>query len=331
MPSFAPVVRRTDATLDGLAQAVAEATAPVVFTGLVAEWPAVRAARQSDRALIDYLKARDNGAPAPTLRKGGDGRFFYNETLDGFNFQRANVPLSLTLDMLGRLAPDSQDHIYIQSVPLREHLPAVRLENRLPEIVAEPRIWIGNASVTRTHFDLFENLVCMVAGAKRFVLFPPEQLPNLYMGPLENTVSGVPASMVDLDQPDFARYPRFRQALEAALVAELEPGDVLYVPYMWWHHVASVGGFNVQINYWWNEVRTGGTPMQALILTLLAVRDLPPERTAAWKVMFDTLVFQVDGPAGDHLPEDRRGLLGEMTPEMRLALRKQLGKNLAED
>ena len=333
MPPFPTVAIRDDVTPANLHAALADTRQPVVFKGMVHDWPVVRAARQSSDALIDYLKANDNGAPAMTFRQGaGDGKFFYGEALDGFNFQRAQVPLAATLERL-RVLKDRSDaeHIYIQSAPLKDHLPGVKRDNPLPGIDAEPRIWIGNASRTQIHFDLYENLACMVGGAKRFILFPPEQLANLYVGPFETTVSGVPTSMADLENPDFAAHPRFAEALKAATVADLEPGDVLYIPYMWWHHVVSDGGFNVQINYWWNPAWAMGSPMQALLLAMLSVRDLPDNQNAAWKVMFDHFVFHRNGAVADHLPADKRGLMGDLSPEQRGAIRKQLGRNLAED
>ena len=331
MPPFPTVDSRDDVTFETLARAVAEAREPVIFKGLVKDWPVVQAARRGAGDLIDYLKGCDNGTPAVTFRKGGDGKYFYGDGLDGVNFQRASVPLSLTLERLRKLEPGSGEHIYIQSTPLKDHLPRLKADNRLPGVEAEPRIWIGNASVTQIHFDLYENLACMVGGSKRFVLFPPEQLPNLYIGPFETTVSGVPTAMADLENPDFATHPRFAGALRAATVAELEPGDVLYIPYMWWHHVVSDGHFNVQVNYWWNPAEAFGSPMQALILAMLAVRDLPPEQNAAWKTMFEHFVFHGNGPVAEHLPEGKRGLMGEMTVEQRVAIRKELGRNLAED
>ncbi|ESQ87514.1 hypothetical protein ABAC460_19495 [Asticcacaulis sp. AC460] len=337
MSPFPTVATRSDITLATLAQAVADAHEPIVFKGVVRDWPSVRASQTSADALIDYLKACDNGAPAATFRQPpGDGKFFYNSTIDGFTFQRGNLPLSVTLERLRQIRNQSNaEHVYIQSAPVKDHLPRMKAENQLPCVDAEPRIWIGNTSITQIHFDLSENLVCMIGGEKRFILFPPDQLPNLYMGPFERTVSNVPTSMASLENPDFTAHPRFAEALKAATVADLEPGDVLYIPYMWWHHVVSSGGFNVQMNYWWNPAldiqAAGGQPMQALVLAMLAVRDLPEDQRDAWKGMFDHFVFQKNGPPAEHLPPDRRGLMGDMTFEQRLGLRKHLGQNLAED
>lgn len=335
MRTFPSVASRSDVTTATLRQAIEGLDKPVIFKGLVADWPVVQAGRAGVDALVEYLKARDLGKPVETFRQapGGDGKYFYGDDQVSFNFARASVPLRMTLDRLRNVAgKDGAERIYIQSAPLADYMPRLKADNLLPGIEAEPRIWIGNRSKTQIHFDLFENLACMVGGAKRFVLFPPEQLPNLYMGPFETTVSGVPTAMADLENPDFAAHPRFAEALKVATVADLEPGDVLFIPYMWWHHVVSDGDFNVQINYWWNEAGPEqGVAIHALFHAMLSLRDLPPQQNAAWKTMFDHFVFHQSDPVGAHLVREVRGMQGEMTPEQRIAIRKQIGKNLQED
>ena len=90
-------------------------------------------------------------------------------------------------------------------------------------------LWIGNRTHTATHWDQSQNLACVVAGRRRWTLFPPEQLKNLYVGPLEFTLAGQPTSLVDIDAPDLKTYPRFAEALKVARRAELGPGDALYM------------------------------------------------------------------------------------------------------
>jgi len=86
-------------------------------------------------------------------------------------------------------------------------------------------IWLGNRTCIAPHFDNTENLACVVGGRRRFTMFPPEQIRNLYVGPLDLTPAGQPISLVDVRNPDLSRFPRFAEALAAAEVAELAPGD----------------------------------------------------------------------------------------------------------
>ena len=174
-------------------------------------------------------------------------------------------------------------------------------------------IWIGNRTVATAHFDMTHNLACCMVGRRRFVLFPPEQVHNLYPGPLEHTPAGPVVSMVNFDAPDFERYPRYREALASAQVADIEPGDVLFYPAMWWHHVHALDSFNAMINYWWTTTPTFlDSPHTTLMHALLSLRDRPPQEKAAWREIFEYYVFGAPGRAAEHLPAHARGNLAPM-------------------
>ena len=308
---------------------------PVVLRGQVADWPIVRAARESSRALADCIRGYDRGvqsviveAPAST-----GGRLFYRDGLDGFNFERKRGGISATIDRLLALA-DHQDppRIFIESMPTDEFLPNFAPEHRMelldPRV--RPRIWIGNAITVQTHYDLFYNIACVVGGRRRFTLFPPEQVTNLYTGPLEYTPAGAPLSMVPPYDADLARFPRFAEALRHAVTAELEPGDALYIPYGWWHHVQSLTPFNALVNYWWNDAPQFGSPYGALLHAALALRDLPDDQRAVWRALFDNFVFTNAEVALGHIAPDKRGLLGppsqKRLQEVRSLLAQAFGK-----
>jgi hypothetical protein len=111
--------------------------------------------------------------------------------------------------------------------------------------------------------------------------FPPDQVANLYVGPLDHTMAGQPASMAPLKSPDFDRFPRFREALAAARTAELEPGDAIYIPTLWWHHVEALSAFNVLVNYWWEDPsQFAGGAFEAMIHGIMSVSYLPPNAAA---------------------------------------------------
>jgi quercetin dioxygenase-like cupin family protein len=38
-----------------------------------------------------------------------------------------------------------------------------------------------------------------------------------------------------------------------AMEAELSPGDAIFIPMGWFHHVEALERFNVLVNYWWDE------------------------------------------------------------------------------
>jgi hypothetical protein len=308
---------------------------PVLLKGQVADWPAVRAGTASDNDICEYLQRCDSGRRVETIFGDADieGRFFYNESMTGLNFDKRRERIGRSIARIRKLQDDDRSSIYIQSVPVAEFLPGFSDDNRLDLVGgnAEPRIWIGNRVRVQTHFDLRENVACVVAGHRRFTMFPPEQTPNLYPGPFELTLSGPPVSMVELENPDLDRYPRFAAALESAVVADLEPGDALYIPYFWWHHVRALDAFNVLVNYWWNDAdKDLGSPYDAMLHAVLAIRDLPERQRAAWRTMFDTYVFGgVEGPV-EHLPEQVRGPLGSHDSDIRQRMRMILISALAQ-
>jgi hypothetical protein len=294
---------------------IVPACEPVVLKDLVKDWPAVRAARESPYALANYLRGFDRGNPIiamegpPSIR----GRIFYREDMSGFNFERRPATIGATLDRLLAQAQDpNPPTVFIESAPTETALPAFATAHFMPLVAPEfqPRIWIGNFVTVRTHFDLFENIACVVGGRRRFTLFPPEQVSNLYLGPIDFTPSGVPVSMVPLHEPDLARFPRFAEALRHSLTAELEPGDALYIPYGWWHHVESLTPFNVLVNYWWNTAPKMGSPFGVLLHAALSLRDMPKDQRAVWRALFDHFIFTDPESSMGHLSPAQRGLLG---------------------
>jgi hypothetical protein len=210
-------------------------------------------------------------------------------------------------------------------------LPGFRDENDLRFSGAQPsiRIWIGNRTRIAAHYDIPDNIACVAAGRRRFTLFPPDQLKNLYVGPIDLTPAGQSISLVDLHDPDFDAYPRFREALEHAFVAEMEPGDAIFVPSMWWHHVEGLDTLNVLVNYWWrNEPSYLGTPLDVLNHALLGIRDLPPGQREIWREIFDHYIFSAGEDVVSHIPEDARGVLSPVSDETARRLRALLIRNL---
>ncbi|MDO1530571.1 cupin-like domain-containing protein [Fulvimonas sp. R45] len=309
---------------------------PLVIRGLVRDWPIVQLARQSDTAFAQRLAQLDSGADVSTLmiEPEADGIIGYTPDLEGFCYRHFKVPLTLGLQRLASYS--RREHapgLVIQSAPVRECIPGFLDEHALPFLdpVVEPRLWIGNRVTTPTHFDSQHNIACVVCGTRRFTLFPPEQLPNLYIGPLDFAPTGAAISMARLDRPDDPRFPRLKQALASALVAELHPGDAIYMPPLWWHNVDSLERLNALVNYWWSPVQvegfTTGHARAALYHCLLAFRALPPTERADWKRLLDHYVFGGEDAIA-HIPEPRRGVLGPLTPETVEQLKQGARQNL---
>jgi Cupin-like domain len=310
---------------------------PAVLRGLVTNWPSVARARISPSELVAYLRGFDRGLPVEAIMTPPEaqGRIFYNDDMSGFNFVRNRLPLSAVAEQVLRYAAFARPPaVAVQSAPLPECLPGFAAANPLDLLdrAVLPRIWFGNAITTPTHLDEWHNIGCVVCGRRRFTLFPPEQVGNLYVGPLDFAPTGAPMSLVRLHAPDFARFPRFRTALGAAVSAELGPGDAIYIPHLWWHHVESLDPCNMLVNYWWHAAEGAAvgsaSGFDSLLHAMLNLRPLPPAARAAWRALFEHYVFGAAEDLNGHIPERRRGVLGELTPEQLEQLRRQLAERL---
>ena len=301
------------AGLDALPEDMISAGRPAVFRGAVKDWPFVRAALQSDEAAVEYLERFYCGAPVSTMvaPPSEGGRFFYRADSKQMNFHRSSESLSGVLRGLLKHREAAEPFaVAMQAIAAAEVLPGLQEDNPNPLVPAgvPARLWIGNQVTVAPHFDVVDNIACVTAGRRRFILFPPEQTANLYPGPLDVTPASVPISMVSLDDPELERFPRYRQALDAAFVAELEPGDAIFIPYLWWHGVQSLSRFNILTNYWWNrdEIAPSIPFVPLLHLTYALYRGMPRRHRDAWRALYEHYVFEAEGDPMDPIAPAHR-------------------------
>lgn len=309
-------------------------TQPVVLKGLVADWPMVRAGLESNQSAVAYIRKfyRDATVGALLGAPEIEGRFFYNEDLSGFNFKAVKLKLDVMLDEVERHkdAP-KPPAIYVGSTTVDTCLPGFRAENDLGFGERQPlvSIWLGNRTRIAAHHDLPDNIACVVVGHRRFTLFPPEQLENLYIGPLDFTPAGQAISLVDFAKPDLQRFPKFAAAADHAHVAELAPGDAIFIPSMWWHHIEALDSLNVLVNYWWRQSPAFmDSPIGALMYAIMTVRDLPKEQRDAWFNLFRHYVFEADEQTAAHIPENARRALSPMDADIARDIRARLLQRL---
>lgn len=338
MPADAKPIRELRGEAPGaLAEALrASASGPTVLRRLVAHWPMVAAARESMQAAVAYLHGFERRDAPPVVATvappEAGGRVFYNDDLSGFNFRQEHIPLGTVLDTLLKYAArEPAPMIYVASTTLDTWLPGFREENALALEGRDPlaSIWIGNRTRIAAHQDVPDNIACVVAGRRRVTLFPPDQLRNLYIGPLDFTPAGQAVSLVDFALPDLERFPRFAEAMRYAQVAELEPGDAVLIPSMWWHHMEGLEPFNVLVNYWWREAPGWmDTPMNVLMYALMTMRDLPPHEREIWQDVFRHYVFEAGADTVAHIPEEARRLLSPLDEVRARDLRARLLKRI---
>ncbi len=293
---------------------------PVVLAGLASAWPLVRAGRRSAVDAAALLLDAYRGGPvlAYTGAPEINGRFHYTDDVTGLNFQSERLSFP---DLVAALLDgDPEGSLYMGSTDLASHFPDLLPTHGL--LAGDgtfarhpPRInlWLGNRTSAAAHFDTSNNVACCVVGRRRFTLFPPEQVANLYPGPIAPTPGGQIVTMVDVARPDHDRFPGFAAALAEARVADLEPGDVIVFPALWWHQVEALDPFNVLINFWWTGAAPfHDNPMNTILHGMLSLRDRPDAEKRAWRALFDYYLFgDADRPAA-HLPAAAQGPLAPL-------------------
>lgn len=210
---------------------------PVVLKGFARDWPSARwttgeIARRCGHRMVSCMRTYD-------------GRIG-NDRPDGFPLARRQVAT-----FVEQLERGEDEGLYL-TAPIDEWLPELAADVIPPAYCrCAPfltyRLWLGRAGITTPlHFDLAENLFAQLSGRKRFWLYPPSHGPWMCSYPM---LSGKPnMSILDPERPDFGRFPQARRLSPAEVV--LEPGDVLYLPSLWWHHVRSLDR-SLSLNFWW--------------------------------------------------------------------------------
>lgn len=154
-------------------------------------------------------------------------------------------------DVLEELGGSRAPSLYMMS-RVEELPPSWRERIPTPEYCAKARwlsrkMWLSpTGTATMLHRDAADNIHVQLIGSKRFTLIDPKQNARLYPNSLFDSVPN--GCRVDLDAPDFERYPRFRDVEMDR--TELEPGDGIYIPRGSWHHVRTVDD-SLSANFWW--------------------------------------------------------------------------------
>lgn len=180
-----------------------------------------------------------------------DGRYRFAPSDDG---ARSNVFDNREMEF-GEAArrlldPDDGDPLYVMQQSIPDKLPELLDDVVVPSWIAQERpainLWFGRRTATQLHFDNSNNFFAQLYGTKEFTLFAPSDSEHLY--PYHHDSATSHLSNVDLDDPALDRHPHFARA-QADRFA-MQPGELLFLPAFWWHHVRSPG-VAVSVNFWW--------------------------------------------------------------------------------
>ncbi|MEM6710119.1 MAG: cupin-like domain-containing protein [Pseudomonadota bacterium] len=244
---------------------------PFIVTDLAADWPAL------ESWAPERLAERYGQHPVPVYdasfgTPGGN----YMGSVDTMPFaeflketQTNGRDLRMFLYNLAQQIPEMVDDI---------HLPALGLDFSRRFVFS----FFGcRGSTTPLHFDIDMGHVfhTVIRGQRRIRLFEPGNAPALYQHPY--TVR----SYVDLDAPDFERFPALRHARGYEVV--LEPGETLYMPPGWWHEFYYLDpGIGVSLRAtptrWSDRLRGVANLLFKMPIDRVANR-IAPERWFAWK------------------------------------------------
>lgn len=308
---------------------------PRIVKGVLAEHPLVKAATHGHNQAMDYLSGHSSARPALcyTIDPSAKGRLFYNEQMNGFNFSVHQIPINAFFELLKKeYQEQTGTGLYIGSAELDEHFPdfLVNTGLELPGEVFKsfpPRvgIWLGNKSVASAHYDVSNNVAICLAGKRRFTLLPPGNPGAFGLGPIAPTPGGQTISLFDVRTPNLEAFPEAASITGTAEVAEIEAGDMLIYPSMWWHQVEALADFNVMVNYWWNELPSYiDDPMTTVLHGILSLRERPASEKAAWRELFDYYVFGDPEVPRGHLPEHAWGDLAPLDEASARRLRAQI-------
>jgi hypothetical protein len=138
------------------------------------------------------------------------------------------------------------------------------------------RVWIAQAgTVTPLHYDLPANFIVGLYGRRQVLLYPPWQAPLLSphtpFAAMPNFASFDPERNPADDSP----LAHFRRPVGTVV----GPGDVLYIPHFWWHHIRTIEP-SLIINYW-----CGGQAMNLAWHAGLAYKSVRGIYKGEWKAV----------------------------------------------
>ena len=203
---------------------------PVILTGCMDEWKPYKAWS------FDYFR-RHHQDSVVGIQDGRDSDPFYEKNQ---KFPPKDVRFGDFLDRLERT--ESSNDFYMTAGNMGSHRAAlatlfedaedVNIRGEYFDFPAEGSLWIGpKGTITPLHFDMINNFFCQIRGSKRVRLVPSWSMPWVY-----NDYHVY--SDVDAASPDFEEHPLFSNVTMYDFV--VHPGEVLFIPMGWWHHLESL-------------------------------------------------------------------------------------------
>lgn len=259
MPTLTPIERISPPSPEVFESRYVKASRPVILEGAIGHWPAMQMWSR------EYFKSRFGERRVPAVRKK-NGTLYSAD--GGLHYEQVRFA-----DYVDSLAEAKPIDLYML-FRTHEYLPELFDDIVRPQYCERARwyrsrFWFaGPDTKGPLHRDLPDNLYAQVVGHKRFILLDKRLTRMVHQHPF---YSGTPNySPVDAEAPDLERYPRFRDA--PLYDCTLGPGDLLFLPSLWWHQAHSVDT-SISVNLWW----VNGGPLLPVVKAaelFMKVRDL---------------------------------------------------------
>jgi Cupin-like domain len=243
-PQFpAAQLPRVVATSRELARTFVDTASPAVFTHEIAKTVIGRLLTPDD--LRHAFQAE------PVTVSVSRGRAFRSQA--GSEILKRSVPFADFATYVENSDSHSSERLYLAQFPLGTAPAILGSDVATPSYIPDgsspisKNLWFGPAgTITPFHVDRSHNLLHQHWGRKHVVMVDPSHF-HLFKPGSKNSVSPHVSSL-DLVTSNFNID---LSRLDApCLETILEPGDVLFVPAYWWHHVISLD-VAISINYWW--------------------------------------------------------------------------------
>jgi hypothetical protein len=233
-----------------VADEIANRDSPFILTNVVTEWPAFSCWSPS------YLGERIGDRQ---VKVGvSHSRIFHYGSKEHPPTRTRELPFNEALRQIAGHDGATGEHLYIMEQTsaaghsVADVYPELANDFAIPAAIEKEKLrqvnlWIGTAgNVTPLHYDAANNFLAQIKGRKRIHLFHPSQSDLLYPNATRQNDNNT--SQVLLLKPDFDKHPRFKEAVARECI--LQPGEMLYIPPHWWHHVESLD-VAISLNFWW--------------------------------------------------------------------------------
>jgi lysine-specific demethylase 8 len=231
-----PLPRLQSPSLDEFTERCLGPRQPAIISGWMKDWPALRTWS------LDYFRVKYGACRVDTI---------VDLPTSGTLFSHSEVPHARTQSLREFVnlieSPERTRPCYLNGVTVSS-LAGLGEDVAFPQLgpVEDVKnlLWLGPAGTRMSfHFDFVDNFLAQIQGAKRLLIVSPDESSAMYPA-----VANVSESLVDIERPDLSTWPMFAHA--RVLEGTIHPGEMIFIPCLWWHEVRSLSP-SISVNHFW--------------------------------------------------------------------------------